>query len=229
MAGEDDGGTGRRVPFEHAADGLGGDRVDALERLVEEEHVRVVQQGGGEADLLAHAGGVVGDQLVGVVGEVEDGEQFLGPAVDLGARQSAQPAVVLEQLAAAEPLEHAQALGQDADPGLGGDRVGPDVGAVDEHGPLVGPEQAGDHRQRGGLSGAVRADQSDERPGRQLQAEPGDGGLAPEVLPQALDGHGRGNGRGHGGGRVGGRRRRRCLHGGSLWWWSDRSGPIVVP
>lgn len=64
MRGEDDGGPGGGVALKDTADGLGGHGVDALERLVEEEDFRVVQQGGGEADLLPHAGGVVDDEFV---------------------------------------------------------------------------------------------------------------------------------------------------------------------
>jgi hypothetical protein len=57
----------------------GRDRIDRLERLVQHQQPRPVQQRGGQADLLAHAGGVVADQ--GGFGrlQVQHVQQFLGP------------------------------------------------------------------------------------------------------------------------------------------------------
>jgi hypothetical protein len=58
------GGESRQQPANHVS----GDRVDALERLVQEQHGRVVDQGAAERALLAHPGGVVGDQPLGISG-----------------------------------------------------------------------------------------------------------------------------------------------------------------
>jgi hypothetical protein len=190
VRGEHDGGTGRGVALQDAPDRLGRHRVDALERLVKEQHFGVVQQRGREADLLAHAGRVVDDQLVLGAGQVEHVQQLRGPLVHLGPGQSAQPARVGEQLPPRQPLEQPQPLGQHPDPGLHLDRIAPHV--VPDHldRPLVRPEQPGDHGERGGLPGPVRPDEPDELARGQLQIDPAHGHLLPEPLPKPLHAHG---------------------------------------
>ena len=54
------------IALEDAPDGRRRDGVDALERLIEHQQLRGVEQRNGETDLLAHARGVLDDE--GVVG-----------------------------------------------------------------------------------------------------------------------------------------------------------------
>lgn len=143
-----------------------------------------MEEGAGEADLLAHARRVVDDEFVLGAREVEYVEELGGALVDLGAGQAAQPSGVAEEFAPGEPFEEPEPLGQDTDPRLDLHRVAPHVVADDLDGALVGPEQPGHHRQGGGLAGPVRTDEPDELPRGQLQIDPGDGDLLPEPLPE---------------------------------------------
>ena len=77
----------RREVAQDVADDARADRIDALERLVEEEHLWPVDQRGGQRDLLAHADGVVHDELVGVLLQAERLQQRGGAA--LGSRRAA--------------------------------------------------------------------------------------------------------------------------------------------
>src|SRR5690606_41066777 len=79
VGGEDDRGAACCRLLEEVADDACRDRVDALERLVEEEDRRTVDDGRTEGDLLSHAPGVVADQLGGGVGEVEHLEKLVTP------------------------------------------------------------------------------------------------------------------------------------------------------
>lgn len=198
MAGEDDGRPGPRVALQHPSDDLRGDRVDPFERLVQEQHFGIVQQGRRQADLLPHAGRVVDHQLVPRVAQIEHVQQLGGPLVGLGAGDPAQPAVVGEEFLTGEPLEEPQPLGQHPDPRLHRDRIGPHVVAADLDLAHVGPEQPRHHGERGRLARAVRPDQPDEPARRQVQIDPGDGRLRAEPLPQSPHPHG-----GHGSHLIG--------------------------
>src|SRR3712207_8964530 len=60
-----------------------GDRVETGRRLVEEEHLRVVDQGRGQVDPALHAAGVALDPLVERLAEVDQPAQLRQPALDL--------------------------------------------------------------------------------------------------------------------------------------------------
>src|SRR5439155_19064074 len=72
VGGEEDRGAARDHALEHRLERAGGDRVHSLERLVEEENARAVDDGGGERELLLHAVGVVGDERFRPVGELHE-------------------------------------------------------------------------------------------------------------------------------------------------------------
>ena len=78
VAREHDRRSRRREVLEQGADRARRHRIDRLERLVEEQQPRAVQQRGREHELLAHAVAVVDDERVGRVGEPEQVEELLG-------------------------------------------------------------------------------------------------------------------------------------------------------
>ena len=80
VAGQHDRATARAEAVEHRPHRARRDRVDALERLVEQQQARPVQHRRRERGLLAHAVAVAGDLAVGVVGELERLEQLVGCA-----------------------------------------------------------------------------------------------------------------------------------------------------
>jgi len=184
VAGEQHGGAGRGQAGQQPAEDVGGHRVHALQRLVKEQHRRVVDQGAAERGLLPHAGGVVGDQPVGVRGEVKHAQQLPGPGPGLGGRQAAQPPGVLQQFGAAEPVEQPGPGGDHADDLLGGARIGPHVEPVDQHLAGARPQQPGHHRQGRGFARPVRADQPRARSSRDVQVNPGHRLFRAEALAQ---------------------------------------------
>jgi hypothetical protein len=190
VAGEDHGAAAGDEALQDVADQGGRHGVDGLERLVEHEQARRVQQGAGQAHLLLHAGRVVDHQGAVADAQLENLEQLAGPLVDGGGVHPAEQAVIGEQLGTREPVEQAHAVRQDADPGLGRRRVGPDVVAQQERLAGVGAQQADGHGQGGRLAGAVGTEQAVERAGRNVEAHVGDGELGVEVLDQTAQRHG---------------------------------------
>ena len=87
-------------------------RVHAVERLVEQQHGRLVDEGGGHLHALPHALAVRGDLAVLRVLHLDGGQRLLrrppvGQPVQLGVGQ--------DELAAGEEVVHPLALGDDAD------------------------------------------------------------------------------------------------------------------
>src|SRR5271168_1453442 len=81
MRGEEDGGASGNHSLQHLLQRTGGDGVDAFEWLVEEENLRVVNDGRGKSELLLHTVGKIGDELFGLSGEVHEFEEFLAALV----------------------------------------------------------------------------------------------------------------------------------------------------
>jgi hypothetical protein len=191
VAGEDDGAAAGHVTLEDVADQRCRDRVDRLERFVQHQQPRCMQQRAGQADLLLHAGRIVDHQGAVAGAQLEHVEQLPGSLVDGRRVHPTQQPVIGEQLGAGQPVEVAYAVGQHAEPGLGRGGVGPHV--VPEQDGLTrgGPQQADRHRQCRGLAGPVRAEQAVEGTGRHLQAHAGDRELGVEMLDQAAERHGR--------------------------------------
>ena len=134
-----------------------------------------------------HSRRVVRDDAAERVGEVERASEVGGAPLDDGGREPAQHAVVVEQLAAGEPVEDAQPVGQHAHHPLRGERVGCRIHARDRDRALVGPEQSGDHRQRRRLAGAVRPDEAVERARRDREVDALDRPRVAEALRDAAD------------------------------------------
>ena len=88
-------------------------RVDPVERLVEQEHRRVVDQGRGELDPLAHPLGVRADPARGGLDHLDDLERPLGGGAGVG--QAVQLGVGEDELAAGEVAEADLALGHQPD------------------------------------------------------------------------------------------------------------------
>ncbi len=84
VRGEEEGHAARGQAPQEVAHHAAGDGVDAVERLVEEEHLRAVDEGAGEGQLLAHALRVVHHELAALVGQGEELEELLGAPARLG-------------------------------------------------------------------------------------------------------------------------------------------------
>src|SRR4051812_2686111 len=147
-------------------------RVDAFERLVEEEELRAMDERRGEAELLLHPETVVGDELAAILGELHRLEQLVGAAGGLGAAQAEQPPDEGEVLAPGEAVEQEHSVRDYADAALHLRRVARDGAAENEHRSRRRGEDAREHRNGGALSRAVLAEEPVEAPARDAQIDP---------------------------------------------------------
>ncbi len=204
VAGEQHGAALVGVPAEQVAHPADAGRVEAVGGLVEDQHLRVADEGGRDAEALAHAEGVVADPAARLlVGEADDGEHLVDPALRHPHRALGQG----EDLAAGAAgvlrggvQQHADLtprvgqLGEVAaeDGGLAGGRGGePDH---DAHGRglagAVGAQEAGDPAGLGGERHVVDGPEAAVRLG---QVGDGDHGLKPgsaDALPASGTGPG---------------------------------------
>jgi hypothetical protein len=176
VRGEEDGGAAGDHALQHVLEGVGGDGIDAFEGLVEEEELGAVDDGGGEGELLAHAVGVVGDELLGFVGEAHELEEFGGALGGGGFIQAIHAADEGEVLAGGEFAEEGHAFGDDADVTFHFDGVVEEILTEDLNGAGGGGEQAGEHLDGGGFAGSVGAEEAEELAGFDREIEVVDGG-----------------------------------------------------
>ncbi len=155
--------------------------VHAVERLVQEQHGRVVDEGGRHLHALAHALGVGGDLAVLCVLHLDGGERALRgrvvEAVELGVGD--------DELTAGEEVVHRLALGHDAHV-LVDLLVLPDRGAVEGDGARGGSEEAAHHVDEGGLARTVGAQQSRDA-GADAHGHVVDGDDVPEPAGGVVD------------------------------------------
>ena len=107
------------------------DRIEAGRRLVEEQHLGVVHECGGQIEPALHAAAVGGDEPVERVADVDEASEVGDAPVDLVRTQPVQPALQAEELATGLPLVERGLLQRDADAqpyllGLSGDVVAGD-------------------------------------------------------------------------------------------------------
>ena len=151
---------------------LGGQRrggVEALERLVAQQHLRPVEDRGHEGELLPHPVGIVPDRLVRAPGELQALEQ-LARAVARGAGVEPPDRGQERQVfVGRELLVERRLLGREPEVPFGLDRTFAEGHAGDPHASLIGLlEPRGGAEQRA-LAGAVRAQQADDLAGAHLE------------------------------------------------------------
>jgi hypothetical protein len=156
-----------------------GQRIQARDRLVEQQQPGTLGQREGERHLGALSAGELADRAVGR--DVEVGEPLV--------REPGVPALVelaaeLDQLGRAEIAVERGVLGDEAD--IGQRRAsGARVAAEDAHLALVRPQQADGQVQQVGLARPVRPDQGGDPPGGQPQGAVAQRPGAPVALAQA--------------------------------------------
>ena len=170
--------------------------VEGRERLVEQQHLRPVDQRAGERDALSLAAGELGRPVLGARAELHQLEHLADALVDAGAVDALAAQAERDVAAHVEVLEERVALEDGVDVALVRRGAG-DVVAADLHGAGGGVVEAGDHPQRGGLAAARRAQQREELAGRDVEVDVVDDGGAAELLGQAAQRHGRSWGLGH--------------------------------
>src|SRR5882724_6532903 len=178
---------------------LGVHRIEARERLVENQEVRVVQHGRDELHLLLHPLRQLIDAAQFPLGKSESLEPCLRSLARL------PPVDALHLAEEDEHVEHAHLAVQSAllreiaDPL----RVGAAAPRVPEypHGAAVGRQNVHDHAYGGRLPGAVRPEQAVDHPARYGQRQLVNGGVTGEAFADPVEDQDRGRGGGEGGRR----------------------------
>ena len=163
------------------------DRIDAAGRLVEEDDARLVEQRDRERQLLPPAERDRADELIGGVLEPEAREHPAGAVADVAIAQVVDAAVERDVLADGEVLVEREALAHVADVALDALGLAGDVVSGDGRAAGGGREQTGQHPDRGGLAGAVRAEEAEHLAGADVEGDAVDGGEGAEAARQIGD------------------------------------------
>ncbi len=181
VGGEDHGGAFVRQGADHLFEPPLVDRIEARERLVENDEARFVNQGAEDLHLLRHALRHLPDLAVGGIAEAMLLEQFAPADAPFGKRQAAQ---------CTDEGNRLEGLHRGIEPALLGkvaDGVGDIVGALgpkDTAVALVGVDDAEQHAQRRRLSRAVGAEDAVDRALANGEVDPIDSGEAIEAFDQ---------------------------------------------
>jgi hypothetical protein len=130
--------------------------------------------------LFLHAVGIVGDQFLGLIGELHEVEQLGGALGGGGAVQAIHASGEVEELGAGEAAEQRHAFGDDADLALDVYGIGVEIETENFDSPGTGREQPGEHLDGGGFSRAVGAEEAEELSGRDAQVDAVDGQSSPK-------------------------------------------------
>ena len=184
-------GDDRRHPLRHhlvddEPELAARDRVDAERRLVEEQHLRLVDEGAGEAELLLHAARELAGEAVAERAEVREREEPLEARRALGSRHPVEVGVEAEVLLDREVGVEAEALRHVGDAVLDRLGVAGDRDAGEDRVAGGGPQHAGEHAQRRGLAGAVRPDEAEQLAAADLEAQILDRGQLAEAAGEPL-------------------------------------------
>ena len=194
VRGDDDGDAPAGEPVDEAPELAPGDGVHAAGGLVQEEEAGPVEDGAGQRQpLLPAAGKGAGQEVL----PARKPGRLQGPLLPLGqegpaqAVDAAEKAQVLRDgqvLVEAEPLAHV------ADAALHRLGVPGHVHSEDAGAARGGPQQAAEHPDDGGLSGAVASEQAEDFPFLHRQRQIVHGPEGAEALREAVGLHGGGTG-----------------------------------
>ncbi len=166
VAGDQDRTPLCREPAQQRADPDDALRVEAVGRLVQQDHLGVAEERGGDAEALAHAEGVRPHPAPGHRGE----SRLLQDAVDAAQRDAVARRQGPQMIARGAGSVRRPRVQQGAHPAQGLAEFG--VGATAEGGGAGGrPVQAQDEPHGGGLSGAVGAEEAGDAPGADAEGE----------------------------------------------------------
>ncbi len=164
------------APLQHAGHDVHGERVEARERLVEDQHLGVVHECGGDlrALLVSEREGldVVGEALA----EPELLEQRGRAGLGIRSREPVEPREVDDLLEDLHLRVEPAFLGHVPESPAIGCRH---LGAVERHRSGILRQHAEDDAHRRGLAGAVSADESGEAPWRTSNDTSSSAGLVP--------------------------------------------------
>ncbi|HEY6508301.1 MAG TPA: hypothetical protein VIY56_09830 [Vicinamibacterales bacterium] len=189
--GQDVGAQNDRVVSAKLLDQLAGLvdllRVEAGRRLVEDEHLGVVEQRLREADALPVALRELAALAVRHVGHPRALHHRGHARLAFGPRHALDARAEVEIFAHAHVGVERRRLGQIAGAALGLDRFLGEIEAGHDGGALGGRHVAGEHAHGRGLAGAVRAEEAEDFAAFDREADVADGGKGAVPLGEVLD------------------------------------------
>src|SRR6185437_8310924 len=191
LGGEEDGDAVGDQPADRLPHVAAAARVQAGGRLVEEQHLRLGDQAHGQVEAPPHTAGVGGHGLAGRVDQVELLEQGGRPAPAFAPVEVVQVGHQAQVLLAGEQQVDGGELAGDADRGAHGAGLAVDVVPGDPGLAAVGVDERGEDLHGGGFAGPVRAEQGEDRSGRDVHVDAVQDQLRPVRLaqPGGDDGH----------------------------------------
>ena len=169
---------------------IAGDRVHARGRLVQQEHIGLVQDGDRQGEPLLEPQWELLRRCVEVRAQAEAVHQFIDPGASPVSGQVEDLGVEIEVLPHRQLAVKREGLRHVADPIAGGQVVGVHGLAEELRLAFGGGKQAGEHLHRGGLAAAIRAEEAEDLAAADGEAHAIDGGEAAEALGEVrgLDG-----------------------------------------
>ena len=159
-------------------------QVERAERLVQEEHFRLVDDGAGDGDALALPAGHLGRHAVFVSGELDEFQGLSDRLADLRFLLSLDAQAVADVRADVHMGKKGVVLEDRVDVPLLGHRVG-DVLPFQDHLPAVGRFEPRDDAERGRFPAAGRTEERDEFPFAGGETDPAEHLVLLELFPDA--------------------------------------------
>ena len=170
MRGDEHRGAAHTCPAYFFECRFDAERVDAVERFVEQEDGGLVERGQQHRQASAHAVAEPRGHAISGAGEIESLEEVLGPLLPPGG-EVAQPRGELKVLPRGGSRDESADVGAVADDLACAPRLTHRVDTRDEHGARLGREYAAEDAQGRRLAGAVAPDEGDAAAGRHSKVE----------------------------------------------------------
>ncbi len=151
-----DGRAMLRQVAQDIANGARANGIDALERFVEEQHLRAVNQGRCQGDLLAHPHRIIDDQLPRVLRQRQHLQQVYSPSLDIGLRHAVHVPCKDEELAPGQTLVQVEVFWQHAHQRPRPQRLMPDIHPADVDLSRCRSQKADHHLDRRALTCSIR-------------------------------------------------------------------------
>ena len=175
--------------LEVVEDGVSALRIDADRRLVEEQHVGIMDERGRDVQAPLHAAAERARLVPGAIDQADEVQRGVDALVEQRARQAVERTEEAQVRCGAEVLVDREFLRHDADATLGVEAVFAQLDAIgacaDEHLAAVGADQSAEHRDRRRLAGTVWAEQADDLARADGDREVGDDGAVAVRFGQA--------------------------------------------